>query len=298
MWAVGGLFLLLLLFGAGTLLGGAGEGGAATDDLRSATVTAIADNEAVFPDGEPVTIANDTDGNVEPTSTVPGAENSAETRQNNTASEELVDEQQQSGNGASNARVAQQSTETLTPVLPTATPIPPTATTVPPTSTPIPPTSTPLPPTPTPQPTPCGIPVASVLAGIYPNHVSALGCPTSGNNTVWMAEEDFERGKMFWREDTDRHYVLYNNGNWASYADTWVDGLPSFACGTPSSPPTPQSGFGLLWCNNQGVRDGLGNATTGEFGDTGTVQQYANGFIIRTGGGSIYVFYGNGVWSR
>ena len=101
---------------------------------------------------------------------------------------------------------------------------------------------------------------------------------------------------MFWREDNDRIYVLYNSGRWASYADIRRDGDPEYTCGTPKSPPTPKLGFGKIWCTYDEVHTGLGNATDAEWGENGAVQDFTGGMILQMDSGGTYVFYNSGTW--
>ena len=112
-----------------------------------------------------------------------------------------------------------------------------------------------------------------------------------------MAEESFNGGKMFWREDTDRIYAVYYNSTWGSYADIWYEGDPEFSCGSPSSPPTPKRGFGKIWCTYANVQSGLGNATDHEWGASGVVQLFENGFMLQSPGGGIYSFSNSGSWN-
>lgn len=116
-----------------------------------------------------------------------------------------------------------------------------------------------------------------------------------------MAEEHFERGRMFWREDTDAILVQYANRTLVSYQDIWRDGDPEYSCpeSTPmQSPPTPIRGFGKIWCTYEAVRTGLGWATDHERGFHGSVQDFERGSIIRTDTGMTYVLYGNGWWEQ
>ena len=111
-----------------------------------------------------------------------------------------------------------------------------------------------------------------------------------------MAEEQFERGTMFWREDTSRIYVLYENGGWTSYRDTWREGVdPTYSCPEIASPdvtpPPPQRGFGKIWCAYEQVRQELGYPTETEFDYQATVQDFEHGSIIRTADDRTYTFY-------
>ena len=189
------------------------------------------------------------------------------------------------GGGSADGEVTDVPTVTAT----VETPTPP-----PPTETPSPtPTWTPIP-TLTPAPETCSNRISSAVATLYQ---PGLGCPTNSGNRVYSALADFERGIMLWRSDSRRIYAIYDNGSWASYRDTWQEGDPTFSCGTPSNPPTPIRGFGKVWCTHSAVQRGLGAATTGEWEATTTIQDFANGTILRTGVGD-FVLYRGGNWTR
>ncbi|MCB9420406.1 MAG: protein kinase [Ardenticatenaceae bacterium] len=182
----------------------------------------------------------------------------------------------------------------------TAVPTPTTEPTIAPTPTLL-PTSTPFPtavPTNIPAaPTACTIAVFSPFAATWDANSAQLGCPkAAGKSGIGLAQEAFEGGRMIWREDNDRIYVIYSGNSWASYADIWQEGDPDFACGAQESPPTPIRGFGKIWCAYDVVRSGLGNAAEGEWGDSASAQDFNGGTILQVGNGRIYVLYSNGVW--
>ena len=83
---------------------------------------------------------------------------------------------------------------------------------------------------------------------------------------------------MFWRDDTRQIYVLYNDGTWQEFPDTWTEDEPEYSCpadDTPSTtPPTPRRGFGKVWCTEPGVRDRLGNTLMDEMGNDRPVQDF------------------------
>jgi serine/threonine protein kinase len=196
-------------------------------------------------------------------------------------------------------------TDTPTSPPPTATPahtsVPsrtpqPTSTALP-TATPE-PTSTPLP---TETPTPVCPAVSGPFAGIWQGAQGRLGCAVNQPHTTWMAEEHFERGRMFWREDTDLISALYDTGGWGSYPNTWHEGDPVYSCSDSApaeNPPTPIRGFGKTWCTYEAVRSGLGWATDPERGYDATAQDFERGSIVRTDGGTTYVLYADGRWER
>jgi serine/threonine protein kinase len=177
------------------------------------------------------------------------------------------------------------------PLPPTATPRP--ANTLRPTSTPRP--TVPPPPTATPAPLCPG--VSGPFADLGTQLQSRLGCVQGSAYATNAAEELFQSGRMYWREDDDRIYALYNNGQWEVHRDTWNEGDPDYSCGTAATPPTPVRGFGRAWCNFASIRNGLGNATEGERGLGITVQQFDNGVIVRTDNRTL-VLYNDQTWER
>lgn len=162
-----------------------------------------------------------------------------------------------------------------------------------PSRTPVPTTR---PPTNTPAPTPCAIAVNSNFQTTYNNNQSRLGCPLSAARTSTVVQEDFQRGRMFWRETNDKMYVIYSSGSWSTYNDTWVEGNAEFSCGVPESPPTPRRGFGKIWCTYSQVQSGLGNATNYEWSLTATIQEFSGGLIWRTDAGLTFVLLNDGTW--
>jgi hypothetical protein len=110
----------------------------------------------------------------------------------------------------------------------------------------------------------------------YSDHL-APRCPLD-RKQVWAAYEAFERGHMVWRDDTREITVLYNDGSFESYEDTWQEGDP---VDIPGSPPprlfAPVRGFGHLYAGQSHVRERLGWATTAEVGYTMTVETILGG---------------------
>ena len=103
---------------------------------------------------------------------------------------------------------------------------------------------------------------------------------------------------MLWREDNRRIYALGSNHRWSGYDDTWSEGQPEYSCGSHSTPPTPKRGFGKVWCEHESVRQAVGQAVSDEHGAYGTVQDFVNGAIMRTGDGRTYVLLGDGTWQE
>ena len=102
-------------------------------------------------------------------------------------------------------------------------------------------------------------------------------CPLT-HDRVWAAYEPFERGHMVWREDTRKIYVLYENGSYESYEDTWQEGDPVNIPGTPSPGLlAPVRGFGDLYASYPHLQEQLGWATTTEAGYAMTVETIPGG---------------------
>ncbi|MBN1978782.1 MAG: hypothetical protein JW918_15400 [Anaerolineae bacterium] len=97
-------------------------------------------------------------------------------------------------------------------------------------------------------------------------------CPAGEASASWAAEQPFEHGRMIWLEDVGALaqviLVLYDDGQFALYEDTWTEGQPesdpSFV--PPAGLLQPVRGFGKLWRENASVRDKLGWAMAGEQG--------------------------------
>ena len=129
---------------------------------------------------------------------------------------------------------------------------------------------------------------------------SRLNCPTEVEKSLWAGEESFQGGYMFWRQDTNKIYVLYNNGTWNQYDDTWTTAEPEWdgSIVPPWGYFQPKRGFGKVWRNDANVRNGLGWATTEERGFQGSVQAFQGGTMLWSNARGIMVLYNDGHWER
>ena len=205
-------------------------------------------------------------------------------------------------------------TATLVPSVvtpPTDTPTPtltptPTATTGP-TKTP---TPTPTPTyTPTSEPTPdCAFEPGGAFAALWQTYKGKLGCTAYPEPIVIKdAEQAFDYGRMFWRQDNLFIYVVYEKGALAGtyqlFFDVWEEGDPDYAC--VATPPAdrlqPKRGFGVVWCDLGGPAAAIGWALEEEAGfwagkGDPLVQDFGAGAIFRdsagTSNGTAYVFFG------
>ena len=189
--------------------------------------------------------------------------------------------------------------------LPTATP-PPTNTPPPTATNPPPPTSTW---TPSPSPTPsCAFDATGIFAALWQKYRDRLGCPLYASaRPIQDAEQAFEYGHMFWRQDNDRVYVVYESGSLSGTYQSpniiWREGVdPEYSCA--ASPPPgkvqPKRGFGKVWCSLGGPSAAIGWGLGEEAGfwagrGDPMVQDFERGFIFRdsdgTTTGRAYVFF-------
>jgi photosystem II stability/assembly factor-like uncharacterized protein len=165
--------------------------------------------------------------------------------------------------------------------------------------------------TPTPQPpaqsdtvtlTPADCPAPpAYFAELWSQRVAQLGCPLAAQR-VTMAEQSFEGGTMFWRADNAQIYALATGGDYLRFDDTWDESQPAYACpdlGPSETPPTPQRGFGKVWCSQPRVRELLGNATSQEQAFEATLQPFDAGLLFDTAGGALYILEGQSLkWER
>lgn len=209
-------------------------------------------------------------------------------------------------------------TATETTEIPTDTPHPATDTAVAPTdvaptNTSAAPTDSPTPtvtpsatPTTPPPPSPCAFPAQGLFANLWQTYREQLGCPLYQNpKPIQDAEQSFDNGHMFWRQDNDYAYVVYEkgglNGSYQAFVDQWVEGDPDYSCAAspPPSKVQPKRGFGAVWCTLGGPSAAIGWGLAEEagfgpgYGDP-LVQDFEEGFILRdsdgTNHGLAYVF--------
>jgi hypothetical protein len=209
---------------------------------------------------------------------------------------------EQQGAQALQTSVAQEES-TLQPVpeqptvtdTPTATPIPTATPSDTPTATPSPlprPTAAPSPRPTTPVPVVCATEPVGIFADTWQVYRNRLGCPLQQEPVAFVvsAEEQFERGFMFWSAYTGRPNGLmlvlsrgaaprwYQPANWSFDPDgAW--------CASDFPPPSglfvPKRGFGGVWCDREDIREALGWATENEYNVDGVVQGFEHGFIFR-----------------
>lgn len=113
--------------------------------------------------------------------------------------------------------------------------------------------------------------------------------PTPVFQQIQVAEQLFERGRMFWLQPIDQIWVLVvtgeGRGTWTVYDNTHVEGDPESdpSIVAPEGFLQPVRGFGKLWREVQQVRDQLGWAVTPEFGYVSRYEFHAGGTVNAQG---------------
>jgi hypothetical protein len=103
------------------------------------------------------------------------------------------------------------------------------------------------------------------------------GCPGGSPQPTTQVEQRFEGGSMVWLAATQEIFVLFSddsNPAWGRYPDTFVAGVPEAddSIVAPAERLQPVRGFGLVWRENEEVRERLGWALEPELGYDGIIQ--------------------------
>jgi hypothetical protein len=110
--------------------------------------------------------------------------------------------------------------------------------------------------------------------------------PTPEVGNLYVAEQEFQNGRMFWVRPINQIWVLRENDDganiWEVYEDTWEEGMPE-EDPTLEPPATgliqPIRGFGLLWRENDDLREDLGWAIEEEVGYIADYEYHYGGTV-------------------
>ena len=108
--------------------------------------------------------------------------------------------------------------------------------------------------------------------------------PTAVLGEVFIAEQQFEHGWMFWIQPLDQIWVLAEEDGlqtWTVYDDTYSDGQPSTDENIvpPEGLLQPERGFGKLWREDGAIQELLGWAITPEVGYKTRYEYHAGGTV-------------------
>ena len=149
-------------------------------------------------------------------------------------------------------------------------------------------------------------PIEGVLAAAWAQVRNRIGCSKGVPIYGQVVVEDFERGKMLWRQPVDLGtqtigyaLVLSYAGTWKRYGHSLYTGSGGTSCAEAMN-GIPTGGLGKMWCDIPEIRQLLGNAVTGEknYQDGNVMMDFDSGFMVYTQDGSIYVFYQDHEWEQ
>ncbi len=112
--------------------------------------------------------------------------------------------------------------------------------------------------------------------------------PTPVEGQIYVAEQRFEDGWMFWVQPVGQIWVLTidedneeNERVWSVYDDTFIEGQAEIdpEIIPPEGLYQPERGFGKLWRENPEVRDAIGWALDIELGHTTRYEYHAGGEV-------------------
>jgi len=141
-------------------------------------------------------------------------------------------------------------------------------------------------PTSTPTAQACRIATGGPFRSLWQQQRARLGCPLNQATQTSAATERFERGRMIWRENNDMIYVLNDDGEWAAYADIYVEGAPEpDGFQPPAGLYTPVRGFGAIWrAKPGGISARIGWATQDEYAVSVLCQDFEKGLMLEMEG--------------
>lgn len=136
----------------------------------------------------------------------------------------------------------------------------------------------------TPSATPPGTPVITATSSPIPT-LDAF--PTAVVGQIFIADQPFERGRMFWLQPVDQIWVLTTSAdgtqNWQVFNDDFRDGMierdTSIVAPTGGNLMQPERGFGKLWRETPELRQQLGWAVGDELGYTTRYEYNAGGEV-------------------
>ena len=109
--------------------------------------------------------------------------------------------------------------------------------------------------------------------------------PTPVRGNIYVAEQRFEGGWMFWLQPNGQIWLLSADESdrniWSVYDDTFIEGEVEFdpQIVAPENRHQPIRGFGKLWRENLEVRQELGWALSTEIGHTTRYEYHQGGHL-------------------
>lgn len=133
------------------------------------------------------------------------------------------------------------------------------------------------------------------LASAWQQAAAELGWGLGPAQTMAMALQPFERGRMIWMSTAvpgaaafygPSILALATADGWEAFPDTWREGQPASdpSLAPPAGLSQPIRGFGKVWRERPEVQSRLGWATASEQGMDGLVQAFEHGLLLNVAG--------------
>jgi hypothetical protein len=154
------------------------------------------------------------------------------------------------------------------------------------------------------SPSPDAIPVTGAFGSVYwanSNVQAKLGPPTGDEAAMIAAELGFQRGTMYERYDQSEIYVFFSNNQWSEFPDTWTaDDGEGGGPGPDAGLWIPKESFWKVWNSDPNLSSSIGYAVeeNSHLMDKqgGSVQTFANGIMLYSDQGFVYVVYNDNTW--
>jgi hypothetical protein len=156
-------------------------------------------------------------------------------------------------------------------------------------------------PTPIPLGSPQTIPVTGAFGSVYWGNQSVqdrLGPPRAVESSIDAAELSFQRGSMYEWLSNKTVYVFFSNGIWMPVQVTMpgVSGTGQPVEGL-SSVWIPPAGFNEAWNATPSIQTDIGFAVSAQARTMeGRMQPFANGTMLYSDRGFVYVIFSDGHW--
>jgi hypothetical protein len=147
------------------------------------------------------------------------------------------------------------------------------------------------------------VPVTGAFGSVYWANTDVqkkLGDAQAPEAHMSASELGFQHGTMYERFDTNEIYVLLADNQWRSFPDTWTaaegeGGGP----GPQENLWIPKGSFGKVWNSDPNLQQNIGYAVNSAAPHVmgGVVQQFANGIMLYSDQGFVYVVYDDGSWA-
>jgi hypothetical protein len=146
----------------------------------------------------------------------------------------------------------------------------------------------------------CAIPVQADLLAAWLSDAARFGCPSQPAMRESWGWQAFEHGIAYWRRDTRQVLVALSDGIMLPFEDRWQEGMPDQPCEAtvPEGRWQPIRGFGLVWCDQPGVRESLGWATLPEATFLSTFQLFGAGVLFAEHDRGVIWLDNRGTWAQ